>query len=118
LSWPSRPAPTPPNAPPLQPPLSTLNNSPDPRSNAVSKSLPKSPARKPNAPHWLKLSLCALPLLLTACGTVREPLPPVVVAPPAIPPLPQSARQPALPEWCSPTCLEAWRKEAEKLLQP
>jgi hypothetical protein len=72
----------------------------------VSKPLPKSSALKPNAPHWLRLSLCVLPLLLTACGTVREPLPPVVVAPPAIPPLPPSARQPALPAWCSPTCLD------------
>jgi hypothetical protein len=41
-----------------------------------------------------------------------------VVQPPAIPPLPPSARQPELPAWCSPTCLDGWRKEVEKLLQP
>lgn len=55
-----------------------------------------------------------LPLLLVAgCASPRLPLPPAVVAPPRIPPLPQEARQPPTPAWCSPTCSDGWRREAE-----
>ena len=82
------------------------------------KPSPKSSTSRPSALPVQKLMLLALPLLLAACASVPQPLPPVVVQPPAIPPLPQSARQPALPAWCSPTCLDSWRREVEKLLQP
>lgn len=45
-----------------------------------------------------------LPMLVSACAGVSQPLPPVVVPPPAIPPLPEVARQPTPPPICSPTC--------------
>jgi len=49
----------------------------------------------------LSLSL----VLLTACASAPQPLPPpVVVAPPSIPPLPPEARQPPTPGLCSLTC--------------
>lgn len=61
--------------------------------------------------RWLTLLL--LLALLVGCATPRPPLPPVVVPPPAIPPLPQAARQPPTPDWCLPTCLEGWKREVE-----
>ena len=45
-----------------------------------------------------------LPMLVSACAGVSQPSPPVVVPPPAIPPLPAVARQPTPPPICSPTC--------------
>lgn len=45
-----------------------------------------------------------LPVLVSACAGVSQPSPPVVVPPPAIPPLPEVARQPTPPPICSPTC--------------
>lgn len=63
-----------------------------------------------------------LPLvLMTGCGGKSQTLPPVVVAPPAIPPLPAQARQPMTPSECSPTCLSGLTAEREswlKLLTP
>ncbi len=50
------------------------------------------------------LMLLALPMLVSACAGVSQPSPPVVVPPPAIPPLPTEARQPTPPPICSPTC--------------
>lgn len=65
----------------------------------------------------LALMLLPLLVLLVACATPREPLPPVVVAPPEIPPLPQAARQPPTLDLCSPTCSEAWRKLVQRSQQ-
>lgn len=56
--------------------------------------------------------LVLLMLLLPGCVTVPTSSPA-----PAIPPLPQAARQPAPPAWCSPTCSAGWRSEVERLLQ-
>ena len=50
------------------------------------------------------LTLLALPMLVSACASVSQPSPPVVVPAPAIPPLPAVARQPTPPPICSPTC--------------
>lgn len=62
-------------------------------------------------------------LLLVALSQVQgcvsaspKPLP-VVVAPPKIPPLPPEARQPPVPDFCSPTCLDAWSKLVDSLLK-
>lgn len=64
------------------------------------------------------LMLAVLALLLTACAAPPTPtLPPSVVAPPRIPPLPQAARQPPAPAWCSPTCSAALTRERENWLQ-
>lgn len=65
-----------------------------------------------------KLSCVLVPMLLLplallqACAT-QQPLQPVVVPPPAIPPLPAQARQPETPAWCSPTCSDGWKLEVE-----
>lgn len=61
--------------------------------------------------HMWPLSL--LPLLLTACGTAPPSLP---VAAPAIPPLPQQARQPQPPASCLPTCNAGLTRLRENLL--
>jgi energy-converting hydrogenase Eha subunit F len=53
-------------------------------------------------PRLLMLSL--LMLLATGCTTQPTNWLPEQVAPPAIPALPNEARQPPAPPWCSPTC--------------
>ena len=58
------------------------------------------------------LMLALLTLQLAGCATVPTSSPA-----PAIPPLPEAARQPAPPAWCSPTCSAGWRSEVERLLQ-
>lgn len=68
--------------------------------------------RKPRRPA---ASVLLLTLLLTACAAQQQPLPPVVVAPPTVPPLPQEARQPPVPESCSPSCLAKWKQLVERL---
>ena len=50
-------------------------------------------------------------LLLLACAAPSLPPSPVVVAPPAIPALPLSARQVPRPEFCSPTCSDRLRSD-------
>lgn len=54
----------------------------------------------------IALAVMLLPALLnvTGCATTPLPSPPLVIAPPAIPPLPPEARQAPLPAWCYPTC--------------
>lgn len=49
--------------------------------------------------------LLALALLLSACAT-PQPLPPVVVKPPVVPPLPATSKQPPRSPICTPTCLQ------------
>ena len=66
------------------------------------------------------LMLSALVMSVTGCASNSQPSnPPAVVEPPAIPSLPQSARQSPLPSFCSPTCLQALttlRESWQKLL--
>ncbi len=62
------------------------------------------------------LTLLALPMLVSACAGVSQPSPPVVVPPPAIPPLPAAARQPTPPPICSPTCSAGLTKLRKELL--
>lgn len=50
-------------------------------------------------------------LLLTACASAPQPLPPAVVAPPLIPPLPAQARQTE-----SPTHSQRWQTLVDGLL--
>lgn len=57
-----------------------------------------------------------LPMLVSACAGVSQPSPPVVVPPPAIPPLPAVARQPTPPPICSPTCSAGLTKLRTELL--
>lgn len=56
---------------------------------------------------WLaraqKLTVALLTLLISACSTTPA-LSPAPVKPARIPQLPQEARQPKAPAWCSPTC--------------
>lgn len=67
--------------------------------------------------------LPVLVLLLSACATPQvAPQPP---APPQVPPLPASARQPQLPELCSPTCSagltrlrDDWRRRLTEATPP
>ena len=63
--------------------------------------------------RWLPIALL---LLLPACATVSPPLPPSVIAPPAIPPLPLAARQPAPPELCMLTCSDGLSLLLDSLL--
>lgn len=42
---------------------------------------------------------------------------PVVPKPPMIPALPPEARQPPVPEFCLPTCLDAWNRLVDSLLK-
>lgn len=82
----------------------------------LQKSLRK---RRSNWPA-LKLTLPLLALMLTACGNKLPTMPTecAKVAPPAMPELPEQARQVPIPE-CSPSCT-AWltkqRSEWQKLL--
>ena len=73
----------------------------------------------PHAPRPLLRSATPLlpALLLAACASAPLPLPPVVIAPPGIPPLPLEARQPPAPGWCSPTCSAGLTRLRETWLQ-
>lgn len=62
--------------------------------------------------------LIVLPLLVMGCASAPQPLPPLVVAPPAIPPLPQEARQPQALAICLPTCSDGLARLLEALLLP
>ena len=65
--------------------------------------------------------LLLLALLLTGCAASSPPSPPPAVKPPAIPPLPLQARQPATPSECLPTCLSgviAARESWLRMLTP
>lgn len=69
------------------------------------------------ARFWLLvLTLLVLTLWLAACSTVSPPLSPLPVPPPAIPPLPAQARQPATPSICSPSCSAGLMKLRESWL--
>lgn len=70
------------------------------------------PLKLPHAGRVPMLS--ALALLLASCGHTPQALPPVPA--PAIPPLPSTAQQPEVPEWCLPTCSEGLRRMLESLL--
>lgn len=52
----------------------------------------------------LALTLLVQLMLATGCASVSPPSQPVVVPPPAIPPLPAQARQPEPPPICSTGC--------------
>lgn len=64
------------------------------------------------------MMLPALLLLMTACASVSPPLLPQVIAPPAIPALPASARVSLIPvpSICSPTCSAGLTKLRESWL--
>ena len=71
-----------------------------------------------------KWTLLGLTLLLQACASTSPDLP-VVVAPPVIPALPQAAKQPQVPAWCTPTCsaklssdLSSWQSSLIEPTQP
>lgn len=68
------------------------------------------------------LMALAFVMLSSGCATNSPPSPPQVVAPPSLPPLPATARQPTPPAICSPTCasgLMQLRKELlDSLTQP
>jgi hypothetical protein len=59
-----------------------------------------------------RLVLALLTLLVASCSPVLQPSP-TLPAVPAIPPLSPLARQPAIPSYCSPTCLDALTSERE-----
>jgi hypothetical protein len=68
------------------------------------------------------LTLLPLILLASACTTQPEPWQAEQVAPPAIPQLPNEARQPPAPQWCFQTCSsgltserESWQKRMTQL---
>lgn len=69
---------------------------------------------------WPRLVLMLMlpPWLLAGCETLRATPP----AGPVVPPLPAQARQPAPPQWCSPTCSAALTRERaswqQQLTQP
>lgn len=70
---------------------------------------------EPNS-SWKLLVLALLPALLIACASPpSEPPPRAEVQCQRIPPMPQAARQPSTPDWCSPTCLHGWNREVETL---
>ena len=66
-----------------------------------------------HAPRPARLLLALLTVLVTACASTQPPLPSLQVKPAVIPVLPVSARQTVEP-LCLPTCLDAWRLQAEK----
>lgn len=72
-------------------------------------------------PNLLKMLseslLCALWLLVTGCATAPQPLPPLVIDPPSIPPLPLQARQPPAPAICLPTCSDGLTRLRDSLLR-
>lgn len=70
------------------------------------------PQRMPSRPERL---LATLMLLLTGCASELPSWSPPVTAP-AIPPLPQLARQPPIPSACLPTCSAALTVERESWL--
>ncbi len=61
--------------------------------------------------------LLGLMLLVSGCATKPADSPPLSVAPARIPPLPLEARQPAAPQWCSPTCSRGLMLERESWRQ-
>lgn len=70
------------------------------------------------------MTLPALALLLTACAA-PQPLPPVVVRPPLVPPLPLTSRQPERAPICTPTCSQGlerlllqWEKRLSDTASP
>lgn len=66
-------------------------------------------------PHKTSAALLSLALLLSSCAhTSPGSLPP---APPRIDPLPEAARQPLAPAWCSPTCTEGLTTKRKNSLQ-
>lgn len=66
---------------------------------------------KPNLKRSV-LMLAVPVMLLSACASGS----PISSPPPAVPPLPAVARQPAIPSECLPTCLEGLIKERESWL--
>lgn len=77
--------------------------------------MPSLPPMSP--PFKLALMLLACVLLLTACAA-PQPLPPVVVTPPRVPPLAPEAKQPEPPPICRPTCSGGLVRLLESLLPP
>ncbi|QJD55078.1 putative phosphodiesterase [Pseudomonas phage MR15] len=59
------------------------------------------------------LMLLSLTLLATGCASKLESWQPRQVVCPAIPELPNEARQPPAPPWCSPTCSAGLTRERE-----
>lgn len=75
-------------------------------------------------PTRLAVTLPMLTVLLSSCASPFSISSPVTLetAPVAIPQLPEPARQPPLPVWCSPTCAAAVARELQswrlRLTQP
>lgn len=66
----------------------------------------------------IRRTLPALLLTVLLAGCVcNTPPPPAVVLPPQRPALPPEARQPELPEICSPTCSDGLTRLREQLLR-
>ncbi len=69
-----------------------------------------------NVNSKLRAAMLMLPLMLAAgCAHKSTVLPPLV-EPPAIPALPQAARQPTPPPICSPTCSAGLTRLRKELL--
>ncbi len=68
-----------------------------------------------NRPTLLAVTLPMLMALLSSCASPSSSRSPVALgtAPVAIPQLPEVARQPPLPAWCSPTCAGAVARELQ-----
>lgn len=62
------------------------------------------------------LMLLSLTLLATGCASKPESWQPPPVAPPSIPALPNEAKQPTAPPWCSPSCSAGLTRERESSL--
>ena len=75
-----------------------------------------------NVARWVIWSLFALLLIVAlsqvqGCASALLPKLPVVPKPPMIPALPPEARQPPVPDFCLPTCLDAWNRLVDSLLK-
>lgn len=68
--------------------------------------------------NWIKLALMlpVLTALLSACSSASQPLSSAVVTP-AIPSLPNSARQPKTPPECEPTCSAGSERLFDSMLE-
>ncbi len=62
------------------------------------------------------MMLLSLMLLATGCASKPESWQPRQVVCPAIPELPNEARQPDAPPWCSPNCSAGLTRERESSL--
>lgn len=83
-----------------------------PKNNAAPRHNKRTPMKPSDNCTLLRPALALLTLLAASCSPVLQPSP-TLPADPAIPPLSPLARQPAIPSFCLPTCLDALTKERE-----